>query len=126
MSVLFIFIMGIPASASLLRASETLSEYSGSIHNYTGTSITVYYDVIATGISDEVGVSSVVIKRTGDPSNSNVASFGSDYGTNRGSYSGSVTCTGEVGDTCYAVITCFAKQGNVTNYRTITTSTVTL
>jgi hypothetical protein len=123
-SLLVIFTLGITASASLLRASQTILTYTGWLTK-SGTTLTVNYDIDATNISDKVGVSQVIVQRK-DGTWGNVATYGSNYGTNCISHNGSVTYYGTAGYEYRAVITFYAKQGNVSDSKTYTTGSITL
>lgn len=124
-------ILGTAATASAadagVMASFTLSDYSAVLKAGTKSGeVRISYDVTSSKPADSVGVSSIVIYRsggsrvatiTGTTANNLVCAPGS---SNMGTYS----YIGISGTSYYAEVTVFATIGSVTDSRTVTTATV--
>jgi hypothetical protein len=117
--------MGITASAELLRASSIITSCSGGIDN-DGTLITVSYNVTATNICDDIGVSQVIIQKKINGIWNNVATFPQDYAHNCTAMSGERTYYGTAGGEYRAIITFYARRGSVSDSKTSTTASITI
>jgi hypothetical protein len=125
LSVLLIFVMSITASANMV-ASQTLSSYSVNLSNPQGTTININISVIATDVSDYVGASSIIVQKKVGNSWNNVASLGSRYSNDDNSYFGTLTYNGEAGNQYRVTVTAIAKQGNVIDSKSCTSSPITV
>jgi hypothetical protein len=119
------FSIGITASAELLRASWVISSYESAI-NHQGTLITVSYDVTATNICDDIGVSQVIIQKRVNGIWETVATYPEYYSHNCTAMSGQKTYYGTAGSQYRSVITFYARQGSVSDSKNSTTASITI
>lgn len=126
--IMIIAILGsVPASASVLRSSPTLSSYGVVITKGTSAGkIVITYDVLANSIADSVGVSSMKIYKSDGSYVTTITASSLNGFTDSGvmSHRNSYTYTGTSGTSYYAEVTVFATIDGVTDSRTVTTNTV--
>ena len=115
------------ASASVVRASPTLSSYGAVLTKGSNTGkFVITYDVSANNIAESLGVSYMKIYKSGGDYVTTI------YATNLNgfkasgtmSHRNSYTYTGTSGTSYYAEVTVFATIDGVTDSRTVTTNTV--
>lgn len=127
-AVLFVLSMcsGI-ASAAETRASKTISLYTvtASMGSNAGE-IKINYDVQASKIADEVGVSSIVIYKSDDTYVTTITGTTENGLIREGAtrHRSSYVYKGSSGTSYYAVVTVFATVGSDSDSRTATTGTV--
>lgn len=124
--ILMIF-SNVPASASILRSSPTLSAYSAILTqgNKSGQ-IVITYDVAANSIADSLGISAMKIYKSNGSYVTTIYSSALNgfTTTNDMRHRSSYIYTGTSGTSYYAEVTVFATIDGVTDSRTVTTNTV--
>jgi hypothetical protein len=130
-TLLFSLIFTTAASAGVLRASQYFSNYSTGADANVGTGkVKINFSVVATGISDNIGASSIVIQRKNGSTWTNVYTYSSStttslLGSSCVSHAGSVTYSGTSGYEYRANVTLFVQQGSGSESKSLTTNTVT-
>lgn len=116
------------AALAAEQASDYISAKGGGIIPTGGGEMVIEFSVIATGMMDELGASSVYIYNEDDVLEDSIHC--TDPGcsdmmtTDDYSWDGEVYWEGVSGERYYAVITFYAKDSTGDDYRSYTTSTV--
>lgn len=127
MVAIIITLCGSTALAVEDRASTTLSRYPIAVFEGDNKGeIKIGYDVMASGIADEVGVSSIKIYKS---NGSYVTTITGTTGngllrTDASRHSSTYVYEGTSGVTYYAVVTVYAKIGSDSDSKTVTTSSI--
>lgn len=115
------------ACAAEARASKTLSFYdAGASRGSNKSEVKINYDVQASKIADEVGISSIVIYKSDDTYVTTITGttknglVRTDTMRHRSTY----VYEGDPGTSYYAVVTGYATVGADSDSRTVTTDTV--
>ena len=125
-AAMLIILCGGTALASETRASKTLSRYSAiALSGDNEGEFKITYDVLASGIADEVGVSSIKIYKS---NGSYVTTITGTTGngmlrTEASRHSATYTYEGTSGVSYYAEVTVYAKIGSDSDSRTVKTGT---
>lgn len=126
-------LMTIPAfAAGAPKASYYFTRLSTYLEKTSGTTFDVWFDVTATGIMDEVGVSSIKIQRSSDKSSwTTVKTFlKENYSQmtddNTAAHADCVTYTGTTGYYYRAKVTFYAENSSGTGEYVMYTSTISV
>lgn len=118
--VVFASLAAIPAYAQeqSARASDYLSAYGGYCTKTSSTSLIVAFQVIGTGLMDEIGANMIKVQYSSDKVNWTTAktfyksSYPSMTITNKGAYSTEFSCTVPSGKYYRAYIEFYSAKGN--------------
>jgi hypothetical protein len=124
--VLFFSMMASPAEA---RASDYISRCSASVTAAGSGKIKVTFTVNGTGIMTSIGATKVEIKNSAGTTiqtyNYTNSGYSSMMGSNRSTYTSSVTYSGVFGATYYAIVYFKAANSSGSDTDTVTTYLVT-
>lgn len=134
LALVMVLVIGISGSVNAFFENETTPYSNAYIKSVvasvtsSGTTVYVSFTVYGTGVMTSIGASCVrlytsdgsLVKTFWSSSNSSM------LGTDRGSYTGSVSYDGTKGTTYYAVVTAYAKNSTGNGTAKYTTGTVTL
>lgn len=117
---------GIPAMAVDARTNEYIEDGSTSIVANGDGSITVSFYVTGTGRMTKIGASTIYIKNSSGTTVKTYSypTYSNLQGSNRMSYSSSVTYSGSSGSYYYAVVVLYASNSNGSGTLQMTTSSV--
>ncbi|MDR1135773.1 MAG: hypothetical protein LBL49_06300 [Clostridiales Family XIII bacterium] len=118
-----------PATAMTLKASNYISVYEATLSRTGADDVLVSYYVAAPQISDQLGVSGIIIERRSGSSWVTAATYSSSnypafMGNNCTTHSGTLTYDGVSGMEYRAKVTFFAKKGSGTDSRIFTTNSI--
>lgn len=117
------------AFAADARASAYISSKGGGITAKGNGNMLIEFRVVATGMMDTLGASSIYIYTSDDTLVGTIRYTDTGYSnmmtTNNYSYSSSITWQGTPGETYYANIMFYAKNSSGYDYRGFTTTEVT-
>lgn len=129
-AMVLVMMISTVAFAADIRASAYIASKGGGIAATGNGNMRISFDVVATGMMDELGASVIHIYtddedlaatiRYTDPGCSDMMT------TNDYSWDGNVTWEGVSGERYYAVITFYAKNSSGYDYRSYITSEVTV
>lgn len=126
-------LMTIPAfAAGTSKASHYFIRTSTYLEKTSGTTFDVWFDVTATGMMQELGVSTIKVQRSSDKSNwSTVKTFSKDNYSqmtddNTVAHDDCVTYTGTAGYYYRAKVTFYAKNSSGTGEYVMYTSTISV
>ena len=123
-------VLSIPAFASEPRASAFFIRTSTYLEKVSGTTFDVWFDVTATGLMDEVGVSTIKVQRSSDETNWTTMytyskdSYSQMTDENTGGHVDSVRYSGTAGYFYRAKVTFYAKNSSGTGTYVMYTDTI--
>lgn len=119
-------LLSISAFAADTRASSYLTGYGASVVPSGNGNLNVEFTVVGTGTMTKIGASVIEIYKS---NGTLVATFsyttnGYEYmmGSNTYIHTGSVPYAGTLGQSYYAIVTCFAKNSSGSDSKTYTTA----
>lgn len=123
-------VLSIPVFAAESRASSFFIRNSTYLEKVSGTTFDVWFDVTATGIMDELGVSTIKVQRSSDQTNWSTmytyskSSYSQMTDDNTVCHSDCVRYTGTTGYYYRAKVTFYAKNSSGTGEYTMYTDTI--
>ena len=123
--LVFALFMAIPvyAQEQSTRASSYFTAYRAYVTKVSSTKLTVSFNVIGTGIMDEIGTSTIKVQRSSDGINWTTiktftkANYSSMVDTDTASHGAELSCTITSGYYYRAYVEFYAKEGSGTAYR---------
>lgn len=125
--LVFSLLLAVPAYATGNRASSFFSYTNAYLSKGSGTTFHVSYHVIATGVMEKLGVSSIKVQESSNNSNwSTIATYSNLTKDNAYAHDGYITCTGTANKYYRAVVEFYAKDGTGIGTKIYTTSSITV
>lgn len=118
------------AASNSVRASYYLDYYFVDVDNGTGSKVEIWFEVDATRVMDLVGLSYLIVQENDNGTWKTVATcFGSTsnglLAADTDSHVSSISYTGTSGKEYRAIATVYAENSSGSDYRTVTTSSIT-
>lgn len=127
--LIFVLCFSLMAISAEARASNYISRCSASASAAGSGKVTVTFTINATGVMTSLGATKVEIKNSSGTTiktyNHTDTGYSSMMGSNRSTYTSSVTYSGAVGATYYAVVYFKAANSSGSDTDSITTYSVT-